>query len=180
MTKKQLLHVGTIGKPHGVRGLVRLHPYIEDPEMLEAYGELVDDQGECWTISWQGDRIAALYDSDKNKIDNRTAVERLTNRKLFVPRDYLPEPEDDEFYLRDLVGLQATVTLEDQSNAVFGIVQIVHDYGAGVSLEIKRDDGDIALIPFTHACVPEVHVQSGWLRVCPPNEVEVPHMKDEA
>lgn len=171
--KTQLVHVGTIGKPHGVRGLVHLHPCIENPKDLETYGELVDDRGDRWTISWQSSKAAALYDSQKKRIEDRNTVEKLTNRKLFVPKDLLPEPEEDEFYFSDLIGLQAKIKHEDQSEEIFGTVHIVHDYGAGVSLEIKRDKGENALIPFTRLCVPEIDVKSGWLLVCPPNEVEV-------
>ncbi|MDI2090430.1 ribosome maturation factor RimM [Commensalibacter oyaizuii] len=174
MTQKQLIHIGTIGRPHGVRGLVRLHPYLENPSDLEDFDELVDDHGDRWTIHWQGDKVAALYDSGKKRLDNRNAVEHLTNRKLFVPKERLPEPKEDEFYFSDLIGLQAMLAHEDQEDTVFGVVQFVHDYGAGVSLEIKRDQGENALIPFTKICVPEIDIKAGWLRVCPPHEVEVP------
>ena len=39
-----------------------------------------------------------------------------------------------------------------------GTVSAVHDYGAGASLEIARDDAPPLLVPFTRACVPEVDV----------------------
>ncbi|MDI2113454.1 ribosome maturation factor RimM [Commensalibacter nepenthis] len=180
--KTELVHIGTIGKPHGVRGLVHLHPYVENPKDLEDFGELVDDRGERWTIVWQNSKVAALYDGQKKRVEDRTAVEKLTNRKLFVPRELLPEPEEDEFYFSDLIGLQAKIKRADQSEAVFGTVHIVHDYGAGVSLEIKRDQGENALIPFTKLCVPEIDIKSGWLLVNPPNEVEVrpSNVKDQS
>jgi 16S rRNA processing protein RimM len=38
-------------------------------------------------------------------INDRDAAERLTNLKLYVPRDRLPPTEDDDtFYYADLVG----------------------------------------------------------------------------
>jgi hypothetical protein len=46
-------------------------------------------------------------------IDTREAAERLTNIKLFVPRERLPEIEADEFYHADLVGLR----VEDETAA---------------------------------------------------------------
>ncbi|CAI3930949.1 MULTISPECIES: ribosome maturation factor RimM [Commensalibacter] len=171
--KTPLVHIGTIGKPHGVRGLVHLHSCIENPKDLETYGELVDDHSERWTICWQSEKVAALYDSQKKRMDNRTAVEKLTNRKLFVPKSLLPEPDEDEFYYSDLVGLQAKIKHDDQTEELFGTVYLVHDYGAGVSLEIKRGEGENAIIPFTKLCFPHIDIKSGWLEVCPPNEVEV-------
>ena len=41
-------------------------------------------------------------------VSDRSAAERLTNLKLYVPRDRLPPTEDaDTFYHSDLIGLSA-------------------------------------------------------------------------
>jgi 16S rRNA processing protein RimM len=61
------------------------------------------------------------------------------------------------------VGLE--VRLGDSS--VFGTVRAVHDYGAGVSLEIAREDGDV-MTPFTKAAVPVVDVAGGFIVLDPP------------
>ena len=58
-----------------------------------------------------------------------------------------------------------------------GRVAIVHDYGAGTSLEIEREGVSPLLVPFTLACVPSVDTAAGTLVVTPPDEVLVP---DEA
>ena len=87
--------------------------------------------------------------------------------------DRLPPPEEDDFYLSDLVGLRATTPDGD----VLGRVAVVHDYGAGPSLEIARESGGEAaplLVPFTRACVPNVDLSAGLLVVVPPHEVVVP------
>ena len=42
---QDLVLVGVVGKPHGVRGLVHVHSYVEDPISLETYGPLQDEQG---------------------------------------------------------------------------------------------------------------------------------------
>jgi 16S rRNA processing protein RimM len=49
----------------------------------------------------------------------------------------------------------------------------VHDYGAGVSLEIART-GPALLVPFTRASVPQVDVRGGAVTVVAPDEIEVP------
>ena len=37
--------VGEIGRPHGVRGLVRLRAFTEDPTAIAAYSPLTDASG---------------------------------------------------------------------------------------------------------------------------------------
>jgi 16S rRNA processing protein RimM len=159
--------MGVIGRPHGVRGLVRVHSYAEAD--LAEYGPLVDDSGRSWTLAWHGEGIAELRDAQGRPLPDRTAAERMVNAKLYVDRDRLPEPDEDDFYLSDLVGLLAV----GEDGAELGRVAQVHDYGAGASLEIAGQ-GAPQLVPFTKACVPEVDLQGGKLTVIPPHEIELP------
>lgn len=157
--------VATIGRPHGVRGLVRLHPATEHPETLEELGPLHDETGSVWQIRWKAPGIAAVLGQDGQPLPDRTAAEKLVNRKLYVAREALPEVEEDEFYHIDLIGMEAVLA----SGETVGRVVSVHDYGAGTSLELEAGQ----LIPFTMACVPEVDMEAKRLVVVPPEAVEV-------
>jgi 16S rRNA processing protein RimM len=156
--------MGVIGRPHGVRGWVRVTSYAED---LTAYGPLSDAKGRRFVLRPRGDgvaEVAELVDGAEVKVGDRTAAEKLTNTRLYVERDRLPELEADEFYLVDLVGLAAC----DPAGAPIGTVAAVHDYGAGTSLEIARENGPPLLVPFTRTSVPEVDVATGRVVVVPP------------
>ena len=165
----QRILLGVIGRPHGVRGLVHVHAYAADPASLETYGDLVDDTGRNWRLLWRGQGVAELRGPDGAAIADRSAAERLVNQRLWTTRDKLPEPDAEEFYLADLVGMQA----RDASGAVMGQVALVHDYGAGASLEIERPAASPLLVPFTRACVPRVDIAAGHVVVDPPLELDV-------
>lgn len=164
MGGKRIL-MGVIGRPHGVRGLVHVHSYAA--EDLAAYSPLLDDSGRSWALAWRGDGIAELRDASGAAVPDRTAAEKLVNLKLYVDRDRLPEPDEDDFYLSDLVGLLAI----GPDGAALGRVGEVHDYGAGASLEITGHGAPL-LVPFTKACVPEVDLPGGKLTVSPPHEID--------
>lgn len=160
--------LGVIGRAHGVRGLVRVTSYADD---LTAYGPLSDDKGRRFVLRWRGAGVAEvteLVDGAEVKTPDRTAAEKLTNVRLYVDRDRLPQPEEDEFYLADLIGLAAFASSGDR----LGTICAVHDYGAGTSLEIARDDAPPMIVPFTRACVPEVDVTAGRVTVAPPDEID--------
>jgi 16S rRNA processing protein RimM len=162
--------MGVIGRPHGVRGLVRVTSYADD---LTAYGPLSDAQGRRYVLSSRGEGVAEVVElvgGAEIKVPDRTAAEKLTNTRLYVDRAQLPEPEEDEFYLADLIGLAAV----DGDGAKLGTVSAVHDYGAGASLEIECEERPPFLVPFTRACVPEVDVRRGRVLVVPPEETEAP------
>ena len=156
--------MGVIGRPHGVRGLLHVHSYADGD--LAAYAPLLDDRGRAWSIAWRGEGIAELRDGSGTPVSDRTAAERLVNVKLFVERDRLPAPDEDDFYWSDLLGMQAV----RPDGAALGRVVQVHEYGAGPSLEIEGG----LLVPFTKACVPSVDVAGRVVTVVPPAEILVP------
>jgi 16S rRNA processing protein RimM len=163
--------LGVIGRAHGVRGLVRVTSHTADPAALTGYGPLSDPSGRRFTLRWVGEGIAEIFeivDGKKLKVGDRSAAERLTNTRLFIERDRLPPPEADEYYLADLIGLEA---VRDDGRPL-GVVSVVHDYGAGVSLEIAREGAGSLLVPFTEACVPVVDISGRRLTVVPPDEVD--------
>jgi 16S rRNA processing protein RimM len=164
--------MGVIGRPHGVRGLVHVRSYTEDPSDLPDYGPFSDERGRRFNLRWASEGVAVLtelVDGQKVPVPDRTAAEKLVNVKLYVERDQLPATDEEEFYLVDLVGLQAV----KPDGSALGTVQAVHDYGAGTSLEIGGDDHPALLVPFTRACVPDVNVPARRLVVVPPAEVVV-------
>lgn len=161
--------MGVVGRPHGVRGLVHVSSYTADPADLAGYGPLLDDAGRAWTLAWRASGVAELRDAAGRPVQDRGAAERLVNTKLWMDRDRLPPPEEGEFYLADLVGMAAL----DPAGAQVGRVTVVHDYGAGTSLEIERPGAAPLLVPFTHACVPHVDPAAGTLVVAEPDEIMV-------
>ncbi len=171
--------MGVIGRAHGVRGLVRVTSHTADPSALTEYGPLSDAMGRRFTLRWAADGIAELFeviDGKPMRVADRTQAERLTNTRLFIERDRLPEPEPDEYYLADLIGLTAV----GGDGMRLGVVLAVHDYGAGASMEIGGDGSATLLVPFTTGCVPEVNLAAGRVTVVPPNEVDVPETRTEA
>ncbi len=103
------LEVGRIGRPHGVRGVVKVELYWSSSSALEGNEaltlRLVDGTNVCvatesrsragrgWLVKFVG-------------VDDREAAQRFTNAKIFVPRAALPPLEEGEAYLVDLVGAE--------------------------------------------------------------------------
>ncbi len=170
MAKRVLL--GEIGRPHGVRGLVRLHAFTADPKAIGGYGRLTDATGtRSYGVTALPGGLAKV-----EGVEDRDAAARLTGTKLYIERDRLPPPEDpEEFLLCDLEGLRA----EGEDGSTLGIVRAVEDYGGGPFLVIQGAGAE-RLVPFTKAAVPVVDVAGGRVVVVPPAEIEVPPEKEDA
>lgn len=173
------IQLGVIGRAHGVRGLVKITSHTADPADLTAYGPLSDAAGLFYALRWKSEgvaEVARIVDGVAVRVSDRSQAEKLTNTKLFINRSALPPADKDEYYLIDLMGLAAV----DPSGRAIGTVSVVHDYGAGVSLEIERGAGPALILPFNAACVPSVDIVARQLIVVEPDEIFVATDQDGA
>ena len=97
-------------------------------------------------------------------VEDRSRAEALRGLRLYLPRSALPQPDPEEYYHADLIGLE--VVLSDGTPV--GRVRAVHDFGAGDTLEIERPTAPPAMVPFTRAVVPVVEIEAGRLVIEPP------------
>src|SRR3954462_10879833 len=94
----------------GLKGEVRAKLFTAAPEALPRYGVLHTRDGRKFKITAfrpakQGEAVIAF-----EGISDRNAAEALKGTELFVDRAALPQPEEEEFYHADLIGLEARDT----------------------------------------------------------------------
>ena len=160
--------VGVIVGAHGVRGLVRVKSFTEEPSDLTAYGPLSDaDGGRRFTLTIAGSAKGVLL-ARLEGVGDRDAADGLRGTELYIDRDALPQTGEDEFYHADLIGLPAVL----QDGTEYGTVRALHEFGAGDMIEIALADGGVSVLPFTHAVVPEIDLENGRITVSPPPETE--------
>jgi 16S rRNA processing protein RimM len=160
----QRVCVARIGAAHGVRGEVKLWPFTADPMAVTRYGELSAEDGRSFAI--EAVRPAKDFLVARLKgVSDRTQAEQLRNTDLFVPRDRLPAPAEEEFYHADLIGLP----VEDTHGVALGSIVAVHNFGAGDLLEIRPPDGgDTVMVLFTADTAPVIDVAGRRIVLDPP------------
>jgi 16S rRNA processing protein RimM len=151
-----------------VRGAVKLWTFTEDPLAVKHYGPLMTKDGarqfEVAHVREAKDHLVATFKG----VATRDEAERLNGLELYVPRERLPETDDDEYYHTDLIGL-AAVTTADQP---LGKVVAIHNFGAGDIIEIAPPQGTTMMLPFTNAVVPTVDLAGGRVIIELPEEIE--------
>ena len=148
-----MVTLGEIVRPHGVRGEVKLRSFTAEPGAIATYGVLVTERGErvaLKNVRLAHDHVIARIEG----VTDRDGAERLKGRKLQVARDVLPDPEDDdEVYAADLEGLAVV----DETGRALGMVVAVQNYGAGDLLEIGAEGVKrTVLLPFSDDVVIEI------------------------
>jgi 16S rRNA processing protein RimM len=141
--------VGRVGRPHGVNGAFVVERPSDDPQRF-AVGARLYAAGEPAEVVESkrvgGGRLAV-------RLDRR--VER--GAPLEVDRAVLPEPEDDAYYLFELVGLEV---VEDGGREL-GRVKDVLEYPANDVLELESG----VVLPMIEDCVLDVDVAGGRIVV---------------
>lgn len=144
--------MGRIAVPYGVRGWVNVNP---DTELLDG----LFDYPAWWVkteAGWRafsvedakvhGDHLVAKFEG----IEDRDQAFRLKGKPVAVPREELPEPEEDEYYWSDLVGMK----VENLQHVKLGTIAELFATGANDVIVVKGDRE--RLIPFIDQVVLEV------------------------
>jgi 16S rRNA processing protein RimM len=136
--------LGRISGLFGVKGWVKVFSYTEPREALLNYGPWwVSDNGGWRSVSVaEGQRHGKTVIVRLAGIDDRDQAAELLERNIAVASDALPEPQDGQYYWRDLEGLDVV----HRDGRSLGKVAYVMETGANDVLVTKGDRE--YLIPF--------------------------------
>jgi 16S rRNA processing protein RimM len=164
----RLVQIGIFGAPHGVRGELRVKSFTGDPQALAGYRPLTDETGgRTFEVTSARPLKDDMLVVRLKGVATREAAAALTGVALWVPREALPAPDDeDEFYHADLIGLRAELA----DGTLVGTVAALQNFGADDLLEIRlAGERRTVYLPFTKAVVPVVDVAGGRVVVAPPD-----------
>lgn len=164
---RDVLIAAVIGA-HGLKGEVKVKTFTATPDALARYRTLHAKDGRVFTIAQLRPGKADEAVATLAEVVDRNTAESLRGLELFVKRDALPAPDENEFYHADLIGLTAM----DEADRVIGTIRAIHNYGAGDVIEIARGDGDTVMLPFVKDFVPLVDLKAGRVVIAEPAEVE--------
>ncbi len=118
----KFIEVGKIVKPQGIKGEVKVLPYVDRPQGFTLIRNIFLD-GKSYSVI--GARIApdGVYLRLENVAD-RNAAEELRGAELTVEREKADVFKDGDFFVDDLIGLKVTV-----DGKVLGEVSDVDNFG---------------------------------------------------
>lgn len=152
MTKApERLCVAKIASAHGVKGLVKLHVFVEDINLLKNTIYKSENGDDTLGITLKN-ATAKHWLAEIENITDRNAAEALRGTNLYIDKEHLPEIDEGEFYINDLIGLLVV----DKDKKEIGKVIAVENFGAGDLLEIKPQGSESFYLPFTDNTVPEI------------------------
>lgn len=189
----RFVDIGYVSGVHGFQGDVRVKPNTDFPELRfstpgrrwlkqmvmggESVQEIELEEGRehsgqnCWILKFTG-------------IDSAEEAKMLIGATLLVTEEDKPELEEGEFYTHDLNGMRVFMK---ENGKLLGTVINVFNNGANDLLQISLDSsfdvldkngkpkpeeieasGQLVLVPFVEAIVPDVDMNRREMHITPP------------
>ena len=162
-SSEELVTVGRLGRPWGVRGAINLRLHEPDDDLSWAR-DVVWLAGEAFPSC--AVEVAQFLDKGSKillqftGINSPQDVSSLTHLDVLVPRDWLPDPGEDEHFVQDLLGMEVI----DEIRGSLGTIQRVFTTGANDVWVVRGPAGE-ELIPAIKQVVLEVDETSRTVRV---------------
>jgi 16S rRNA processing protein RimM len=144
------LRLGLIGRAHGLGGAFRVVGAAEWYTFAPGAMLLLDGQPRA-LLSVAGTRQSPIIAIEG--VTSREQAFALLGHQLELRASDAPPPEDDAFWVRDLVGMRARCGPRE-----VGEVTDVLERPANDVLVLRLTDGREHLVPFTREAVPDVDV----------------------
>ncbi len=163
------IRLGKIAGAHGVKGLVKVNYFGDDPKAFGGYGPFytAETGGEKISLTLKG-RSGKHLMVEVEGIHDKTAADAMNGTELWVERSALPAPPQGQYYIEDLIGLKA---LDNKDGAEVGTVTAVQNFGAGDLLEIKPKGKESFLMVLSKANVPDIAIEHGYIKIERPEEI---------
>ena len=149
----EYLLIGTVLKPQGIRGEVKIKPYASRVEMFSSWKNLyLEDRGAYTPVPLKVTRIhegfVYAFLAGSSSADD---AEAFRGRDLYIDRTHAAPPEDGAVYIADLIGCEAV----DETGRAVGVLTDVLQNGPVDTWVFKTGSGTM-MAPALLAVFPEV------------------------
>lgn len=178
MKKEDLIKLGFAAHPHGIKGEVELRLLNDnlDESVLDkgmtvflypsSPKSTLSTYGEEWVIKdlHFGNKVRCLFEG----IKDRTHLETILPFEIFLPREAFPEPDEDEFYLVDLVDMPVV----DEAGNKLGKLESFSDNGMQYLFDVRLESGELVTLPYVESFFPEINMEERKIVMIMPDYTE--------
>lgn len=178
MDKNKLVKLAFVSHPHGIKGEAEIRLLNPDPNesILEEKMKVwlfpsspkskIATDGEERTIEKLrfGNKVIAQFEGVKD----RTELEGLIPFEIYLDRQAFPEPEEDEFYLIDLMGMDVV----NESGEKLGTLESFSDNGMQYLFDVRFINGEKVTLPYVDAFFPEIDMENKKIIMIMPEYTE--------
>jgi 16S rRNA processing protein RimM len=160
----ELIKIGQITAPHGVRGEVRVYPLTDFPERFATlHSALLGSDARPVGVRYKG-MVKNLVILQLEGVADRDQAEPLRLQYLQVPKSEVYPLPEGHYYVFDLVGLEVV----DPQGALLGnLVRVDHSSPAHDLYVVRTVDRKEYMVPAVQTFVKEINLNEGRIVIAP-------------
>ncbi len=159
--------VGRITRPHGLKGELRVQPFLSERDILKAFSVFYLGKSpdalrlEPLEVRYAPGGRDLLFRF--RGVEDLSSAEALRGRVLYVDRADFPEPDEGEYYYFQLEGLE----VRNEKGEILGRVRGVMPVGPYDLLEVETREGRTFYLPMVEEVIVRIELAEGYILVRP-------------
>ena len=163
MKIKKLFHVGTFGKPVGLKGEIKIIMHNFEFNTFKSLSQyFVNEVSMFWNFQYLKMNNNKLVGKLK-KCNSIECVEKFKGKKIFIDRNYLPKNKKNQFYIFDLINCK----VKTSKGCVLGNIIKIDNFGAGDLAEVKKTNNKSFYIPMNEDNIVKIDIKKKLMIVNP-------------
>ena len=160
---QEFLEIGQIVSTNGIKGLVNVNPFTEEPKRFETYkrvyivrkDELIETKIE--SVRYHKNQVVLKLE----KIDDIDTAQKYKGYFLKIRREDAAELPKDSYYIVDLIGLDVYT----EQNLLLGKLADVFQTGSNDVYVVKDENGKEILLPAIKDVIKNIDIENGKMIV---------------
>ena len=141
--KNDLIMIGEIVKPQGIKGEVKIKSYsVSLEDLTKGMTVFVGENFQEYTLTQYSLRQGFLYAYLK-EIPSIMEAEKLRNKKVYISKADIRELSEDEYLIEELIGCEVRLT----DGRVLGVLDDVQNFGSTDIFYVKTEQKKQVLFP---------------------------------
>ena len=143
MYSKDFILVGSIVGLHGLKGYVKVKSFLENPKDLFNFDKYFINKISFNSLLLKFNK-KSVFVCELAGINSMEEAKNFVKADIFICRSSLPETDEDEIYLNDLISFN----VELETGLYLGELVKFYDFGAGPIIGVKQGNEE-KMLPFS-------------------------------
>ena len=143
MNKKNFILAGSILGLHGLKGYIKVKSFLENPKDLFNFDKYLINNISFSSLILKFNK-KSFFICELVGINSTEEAKNFVKADIFICRSSLPETDEDEIYLNDLISFN----VELESGLCLGKLIKFYDFGGGPIIAVKHGNEE-KMLPFS-------------------------------
>tara|TARA_B100000902_G_scaffold351358_1_gene361306 strand:+ start:40 stop:546 length:507 start_codon:yes stop_codon:yes gene_type:complete len=147
LNKKNFILAGSIVGLHGLKGYIKVKSFLENPKDIFNFDKYFINKISFSSILLKFSK-KSVFICELEGINSIEEAKNFVKADIFICRSSLPETDEDEIYLNDLISFN----VELEYGLCLGEIVKFYDFGGGPIIGVKQGDEE-KMLPFSKSFI---------------------------